>query len=175
MVALKSEYSDPISNEHIDPMQGPAQPRLTLLERGYASRPVASRPQSRRSSPRHSKKTKWETVWFSMAAVVVLLFLLVNGADALWRVSAAQDALVAAAPVVSVTVHPGDTLWKYAAQYGSSDSYILDRVENIARVNHLSSTTPLTPGQHLKVPVTNPVMLAQLQHGRETPVALLTH
>lgn len=175
MVALKLEHSEPISNEDIDPMRGPEPPRLTVLDSHFVSHSAISHRSTRRSAVRRAKRAKWETLWFSIAAMVVLLFLLVNGADALWRVSAAQDTLAAASPMVNITVHPGDTLWKYAAQYGSPDSYILDRVDNIARVNHLSSTTALTPGQHLKVPVTNPVVLARLQQGREIPVALLTH
>lgn len=63
---------------------------------------------------------------------------------------------------ISLTVKPGDSLWKYAQQYGDPNVYILDRIDQIAGHNHLSGSQALTPGQQLKIVVKNPVLLAKL-------------
>lgn len=52
---------------------------------------------------------------------------------------------------VSVTVHPGDSLWSIAARHTRSDGSVQDAVDRIAAVNHLQDSTVL-PGQQLRVP-----------------------
>jgi hypothetical protein len=68
--------------------------------------------------------------------------------------------------VVSVTVKPGDTLWRFARVYGAPGSYILDRVDVIARDNGLVAMSSLVPGQHLRIRVENPVLLARLDQNQ---------
>lgn len=51
-----------------------------------------------------------------------------------------------------VTVHNGDTLWSIAAAHTSGDGDIESTVDRISEVNHLGST-PLQPGQHLRIPL----------------------
>lgn len=64
---------------------------------------------------------------------------------------------------ISATVKRGDTLARLAQRYGDPNIYLLKREDQIARANHLSGTAPLFPGQHLQIPVTNPVVIARIQ------------
>jgi len=133
----------------------PQRPRL-VLEDYTQPRPA---PRTRRKIQR-----RWENILFATAVAAVLLFALASGALSLYRSAAASYASpLASAAVLPVTVHPGDSLWTYAQKYGASDVYILDRVEAIARANHLSSDAALVPGQHLLIPVTDPAKIAQLE------------
>lgn len=52
---------------------------------------------------------------------------------------------------VTVTVHPGDTLWSLATAYASPSSDVQEVVDRIADANHLASGT-IQPGQHLRIP-----------------------
>ena len=142
-------------------------PRPALVLQDISEAPVPRRVAKRRSARR------FENVLFTTAAAAVLLFFLVTFASSLWHsVQVRYSVNLAAAPVISKIVAPGDTLWKYAAHYGDPNVYILDRVDRIARVNHLDSETPLVPGQLVQIPVTNPIVLAQIQpHFSGTPVA----
>ena len=140
----------------------PERPTLVLEDCTSEQRPSPARPRTR-----HLVKNRWENWLFAAAAATVLLFFLVSFAFSLYRSAAASyQSPLTAAIVVPVKVHTGDTLWTYAKQYGAPDIYILDRVETIARTNHLSSDASLTPGQCLLVPVTNPVKLAQIERSR---------
>jgi hypothetical protein len=126
-----------------------------------------SRQVSAAASPaRRSRKTlaRRDDAWFCAVAAAVLAL------GCYWAFSSIRqtvaDALSggSAQPcVVSVTVKPGDTLWRLAGIYGAPGSYILDRVDSIARENGLIATASLTPGQHLRINVENPVLLARLQ------------
>lgn len=53
---------------------------------------------------------------------------------------------------LEVTVHPGDTLWSLAREYGPEGADIRDTVDWIQRENGLSSPL-LRPGQRIVVPV----------------------
>ena len=119
------------------------------------------------AAPRESTalvSRRWENLLFAAAAAAVLLFFLAGFALSLYRTAASsyQSPLTSVA-VLPVTVHPGDTLWTYAQKYGSPNVYILDRVDAIARANHLASDAALVPGQRLLVPVTDPTKIAQLE------------
>jgi hypothetical protein len=126
-----------------------------------------SRPVSAAASPaRRCRKTllRRDDAWFCAAAAAVLAL------GCYWAFSSIRQTVVdalsggSAQPcVVSVTVKPGDTLWRLAGIYGAPGSYILDRVDSIARENGLIATASLTPGQHLRINVENPVLLARLQ------------
>jgi nucleoid-associated protein YgaU len=66
----------------------------------------------------------------------------------------------------SVTVTQGDTLWGLAQKYGNPNGYLPDTVEEIADENGISSSSALTPGQHLVVPVGNPSIIARMKEHR---------
>jgi predicted Zn-dependent protease len=52
---------------------------------------------------------------------------------------------------VTVTVHPGDTLWSIAAAHAAPSSDLQEVVDQISAVNHLQSGT-IQPGEHLRIP-----------------------
>ena len=66
-------------------------------------------------------------------------------------------------PVVPMSVGQGETLWILAQRYGNPSASQLDRVDTLARVNGLSASAMLHPGQRLVVPVENPREAARLQ------------
>ena len=132
-------------------------PQLTLQK--YVPAPSPARKQRRAR-----RQNLWENLMFFAAMAAVSLFCLGGLTRAFVRDATNSDRVVlSSAAVLPVTVHSGDTLWTYAQKYGASDTYILDRVETIARTNHLSSDTALVAGQHLLIPVTNPVILARIE------------
>ena len=109
---------------------------------------------------RRSSARRWDACFVQRGSRLrVSCSLSLSFVSSLWHSAAASygSSLAPAAPVISKRVAPGDTLWGYAARYGDPNSYILDRVETIARDNHLSSNVPLVPGQILRIAVRNPV------------------
>jgi LysM repeat protein len=52
---------------------------------------------------------------------------------------------------VTVTVHPGDTLWSIAATHARPNADVQEVVDRIADVNHLQ-TGALLPGERLRIP-----------------------
>jgi nucleoid-associated protein YgaU len=52
---------------------------------------------------------------------------------------------------VTITVHPGDTLWSIAAAHTGDSSDVQESIDRITAVNHLHSPA-LQPGQHLRIP-----------------------
>jgi LysM repeat protein len=105
---------------------------------------------------------------------MIFVFLLASVAISAWRGANRPSAVEIALeqPVVTVTVHPGDTLWRFASRYGDPDRYILDRIETIARDNHVAANTTLVPGQRLKIAVSNPVEIAKIR-ARDSKMARL--
>ncbi|MEO7716508.1 MAG: LysM domain-containing protein [Capsulimonas sp.] len=142
-------------------------PRLVLtnFEELQPELPKAAPAKTGARSRRAARKRR-DGYWLS-AVMVTLVMASVGGA---WN-SLAHSRTELAPETITVTVTPGDSLWKYAKRYGSQDTYILDRVNDLARANSLSSHAALVPGQHLKVTVTNPVELAKLETARETKLA----
>lgn len=65
--------------------------------------------------------------------------------------------------VVPMTVGQGETFWSLARKYGSSDDYILDRVNALAKANGMTAHASLVPGQRILVPVSNQQEVARLQ------------
>lgn len=51
---------------------------------------------------------------------------------------------------VTVTVHPGDTLWSIAAAH-TGDGDVQESIDRISEANHISGAA-LQPGQHLRIP-----------------------
>lgn len=52
---------------------------------------------------------------------------------------------------VSVTVHPGDTLWSIASAHAGPGADVQEVVDRITDANHLAGGT-LQPGEHLRIP-----------------------
>jgi nucleoid-associated protein YgaU len=52
---------------------------------------------------------------------------------------------------VTVTVHPGDTLWSIAAAHAGETADVQEIVDRMAEANRLHSGN-LQPGQHLRIP-----------------------
>jgi LysM repeat protein len=120
------------------------------------------------------RSQRWDTILFAAAGVLVLVFLMASVAISAWR-GANRPSPVALAieqPVITVTVHPGDTLWRFASRYGDPNRYILDRVDSLAHDNHVAANATLVPGQHLRVAVTNPVEVAKIR-ARDSKMAKL--
>ena len=143
-------------------------PRLVLTSFEELPVEVKKAPTARNSARvRRARRQRRDSYW--MAAALVCLFFACAGG--LWSSLEHMQAAAAPAETITATVKPGDTLWKYAKRFGSSDRYILDQVDDLARANSLSSRAALIPGQHLKIAVSNPVELAKLETSRETKLA----
>lgn len=155
MVPLRIDPCEDASGSRV---QNP-RPRLVLQDT------TEDRALTIRSAPRKKAVLRWDNLLFTIAAVSVVLFFLGSFAGSLFHsVQAAYaPSLNVPAPVIHYTVKNGDTLWKLAARYGDPNSYMLDRVETVARDNHLSSSLPLVPGQHLLLSVHNPQVLAKIE------------
>lgn len=121
---------------------------------------------SRTPAARRSPFSRFENVLLAAAAAAVLLYFFFTFALSL--VHSVQQSYIAptqpAVVMISKTVARGDTLAKLARRYGDPNVYILAREEQIARANRLAGTTPLLPGQHLQIPVTNPAVITQINH-----------
>ncbi|MDQ2687367.1 MAG: LysM peptidoglycan-binding domain-containing protein [Armatimonadota bacterium] len=148
-----------------------SRPRLVLHD--FSDAPAA--PQAPRTVPTHRRKSarRWEGLALSLTVAVVLGFFLVSFLSSAWQAGVARSASAFAptAPVISLRVERGDTLWQYAARYGDPNAYILDRVQTIARDNRLSPATPLAPGQTIRITVHNPLEIAKLQRQDQARVA----
>ena len=167
MVPLRSEYGEGKTSTWNETSR---RPHLVLTDVSAEPAPRSSRPRSRNRAIR-----RCDNIALCAAVAAVLGFFLVSFVGFLWHSAASsyQSSFAAAAPVIMKRVAPGDTLWRYAAQYGDPNSYILDRVETIARDNHLSSETALVPGQIVRIAVHNPVVVAQLARQHPSRVAAL--
>jgi nucleoid-associated protein YgaU len=141
---------------------------------GVRSRPqlvlkdlTAERPSQNPSAPsRSSSFHRLENILLAAAAAAALLYFFFTFTLSLVH-SVQQSYATPALPsvvVISKTVVRGDTLTKLARRYGDPSTYILAREEQIARANHLAGTAPLVPGQHLRIPVTNPAVISQIEH-----------
>jgi LysM repeat protein len=118
--------------------------------------------------PRLSKRRRLQ-IEAALVGIAVLAAVVLAGAGVLAGARALVNAVTftaSTAPAeitLPVRVAPGDSLWKLAGRYGDPDAYILDRVDDLARANGLSSSARLVPGQRLVVPVRNPVEVARLR------------
>ncbi len=122
--------------------------------------------QPAKTPPRRSSFRRLENAFLAVSVAAVLLFFFLTFALSLMH-SVQQSYAAPALPsvvMIAHTVKHGDTLTRLASRYGDPNTYILAREEQIARANHLSGTAPLVPGQHLRIPVTNPALIAQIEH-----------
>jgi LysM repeat protein len=101
-----------------------------------------------------------------LAAAGVAAVFMVGGVTAL-NAGKAYFAGVAAPATIAVTVPmrvtPGDSLWSLARRYGNQNQFIVDRVEEMARLNGISSGENILPGQRILVKVENPAEVARLK------------
>ena len=149
----------PLREQSFSRWEPPMRPRLVLEDCSQATPLSPPRRVTHRAASH-----RWENLLFAAAAAAVLLFFAASFAQSLFRTAASSyQSPLSSVAVLPVTVHPGDTLWTYAQKYESPNIYILDRVDAIARANHLASDATLIPGQRLLVPVTNPAKLALLE------------
>ena len=86
-------------------------------------------------------------------ALVAIVCLLVSAYN--FRAMAIENELLDKlqyAPVETITVQPGDSLWKIAEDHSVSGVSTTDMVRYIQKINHISSDR-LVSGQLLKIPV----------------------
>lgn len=132
-------------------------PLLVLKDLTEDASPSVSRPYRR-------PFVRVENALFAAAALSACGYFLLSGAASLAH-SIQQNYAVPALPqtvVIAKTVKRGDTLAGLALRYGDPSTYLLQREDQIARANHLLGSAPLLPGQHLRIPVTNPKVIAQI-------------
>ena len=132
-----------------------------LALRRPADFPVAARrlpaETTRRRRARPRRVVPLSVYWWRAKAILaaaVLVGAATVAGQRLWR--AVLGPAPSPAVLVPLTVRSGDSLWSLARRYGDPNVSILDRVDTLARANGLSSTSSLTPGQRLVVPVMNP-------------------
>jgi LysM repeat protein len=138
-----------------------ARPRLVLKDLGQDTAPEPAPPPA----VRRSFFSRIESILLSAAVVAVLFFFLSSSVLSLIH-TVQQSYAPPTQPtlmMIAKTVKPGDTLAKLAGRYGDPNAYLPVREEQIARANHLSGAFPLVPGQRLRIPVTNPTVIAQIQ------------
>lgn len=114
---------------------------------------------------RRSPFQKLETLMLGASAAAVSLFFAVSGISSL--VSSVRQSYSgqtsSAVVMISKNVSRGDTLTSLAKRYGDPQTYLPVREEQIARINHLSGAVPLVPGQRLRIPVTSPTVIAEIE------------
>jgi hypothetical protein len=124
-----------------------------------------------RGTPRKSF-ARFENILLTVSASAALAFFAINSGASLFQ-SIQQNYTSQTLPqtvIISKAVKRGDTLTSLAQRYGNPNTYILEREDQIARVNHLTGTTPLLPGQHLQISVTNPTVIAQIVRSSHLPL-----
>ena len=73
--------------------------------------------------------------------------------------AAAGASAETAGVTVRMRVTPGASFWSLASRYGNPHKNIVDRVEEMAALNHMTNSDTLMPGQRLLVKVENPCLL----------------
>jgi hypothetical protein len=140
--------------------------RPQLVLKDWTQEPPAL-PCSRRKS-----FVRFENILLAVSASAALAFFAINSGASLFQ-SIQQNYTSQALPqtvIISKAVKRGDTLTSLAQRYGNPNTYILEREDQIARANRLTGTTPLLPGQHLQIPVTNPAVIAQIVRSSHRPL-----
>ncbi len=169
MVPVRADFGSEYSKTAVLPADAtPARPRLVLCDVSQAPAPVHT--SAVRS---HRSRNGWQRSLLSLAVVSAFLFLICSCVSVFWHNAVAAYASSAhnSAPIVSVRVGRGDTLWHYAARYGNPATYMPDRVQAIARENNLRLSDPLAPGQTLRIAVQNPAELARLPQQSHARIA----
>lgn len=102
-------------------------------------------PATEHAEPRHG----WGIVMRIMAAI---LCAAATWAAYSWIVPDRADSASTPTEVVSYTVMPGDTLWRYAQMITPPGGDVSERVDELMRLNDLDSAS-LQIGQRIIVPV----------------------
>ncbi len=160
-----------MSNVCRDHSEGPCS-RPWLVLQDYSQLPERSQEQPPARPSHRSPLARAENVLLASAASAALGFFVVSSAFSLLH-SVQQNYSSQTLPqtvTISKAVKRGDTLTSLARRYGNPDTYILEREDQIARANHLTGLTPLLPGQHLQIPVTNPTIIAQIVRSSHRPL-----
>jgi len=150
--------------ERIDADKTQSGDEVTICRPRLVLKDISSKPSSRKRSRRILVR-RLEGIFAFSATVSVLLFFAVGAVVSLFH-TVQKSYFPSAVPtqvMITKMVIPGDTLSQFAVRYGDPAVYLPEREEQIARLNHLSGTKPLLPGQHLLIPVTNPLMIAQIE------------
>lgn len=169
MVPVRADFGSEYSKTAAFPAEAaPVRPRLVLCD--VSQSPAPAHTSATRS---HKSRNGWQRSLLSLAVVSAFLFLICSCVSVLWHnaVVAYAGSTHPSAPVVSVHVGKGDTLWRYAARYGDPATYMPDRVQAIARENNLRLSAPLAPGQTLRIAVQNPAELARLTQRSHSRIA----
>lgn len=95
------------------------------------------------------------------ALIAVAGFATVNATRNYLAAGAASSAVPGV--TVRMRVTPGASLWSLASRYGNPRKSIVDRVEEMAALNHMTNSDTLMPGQRILVKVENPVEVANLK------------
>ena len=138
------------------PLSFPSRPRLVMKDLTQEAAPAPR--------PRRSPLARTESVLLGAAALSAAGYFLFSAGLALAH-SVHQSYAAPSLPqslVIAKTVKRGDTLASFALRYGDPNTYLLQREDAIARANRLPGGAPLLPGQHLRIPVTNPQVIAQI-------------
>ncbi len=141
--------------------------RPVLVLKDLTLEPVL--PPVPRRCVRRSPFQKFETLMLGASAAAVAAFLAISGASSLLHSVRQSYAGPSASTVVMISkkVSRGDTLSSLARRYGDPQTYLPVREEQIARINHLSGAVPLVPGQRLRIPVTSPVVIAEIERAHQ--------
>ena len=126
-------------------------------------------PPAPRRRARRSPFQKAESLMLGASAAAVGAFFVVSSASSLLHSVRQSYAGPSATSVVMISkkVSRGDTLSSLARHYGDPQTYLPVREEEIARANHLSGAVPLVPGQHLRIPVTSPTVIAEIERSHQ--------
>jgi nucleoid-associated protein YgaU len=111
-------------------------------------RPFGWRDEVRRERAVAAERAKRRLAFWARVGAAVLIAMLIA---ACYGAKARQ---VVPTVLKEVTVRPGDSLWTIARQHGDPQTYILQRMEDIARVNSLEDAAILHPGERLLIPIT---------------------
>lgn len=143
--------------------------RPTLVLKDLTLEEPVCEPTPPRRRARRSPFQKFETLMLGASAAAVGAFFVVSSASSLLHSVRQSYAGPSASPVVMISknVSRGDTLTSLAKRYGDPQTYLPVREEQIARANHLSGAVPLVPGQHLRIPVTSPAVIAEIERAHQ--------
>ena len=128
---------------------------FTLLEGGASvAQDIATSTEflNKRSSASYCPLSRKQLFVAALALVAIVCFLV---STYNLRAAAIENEVLDKlqyAPVETITVQPGDSLWKIAEDHNVSGVSTTDMVRYVQKINHISSDR-LVSGQLLKIPV----------------------
>ena len=124
---------------------------FTLLE-GGAYIAISAEFLNKRPSASYRPFSRKQLFVAALALVAIVCFLV---STYNFRATAIENEILDKlqyAPVETITVQPGDSLWKIAEDHSVSGVSTTDMVRYVQKINHISSDR-LVSGQLLKIPV----------------------